>query len=135
MVQLEAEPQQQAPLEHAAGHRRIPDRTEQNRVMCPQFGKRRIGQQFPGGVEAPRSQVVIRLVHAGQYRGENLHRFGYDLRSDAVTGDDRQFHVRSTTSSLLAATAEAISERTSAGTSRSNRSRIVAPGPSASSDS
>src|SRR5271156_221890 len=42
-------------------------------------------------------------------------------------------HDRSTTSSLLAPTADAIADRTSPGTSWSSRSRIVAPGPSASS--
>src|SRR5580693_196818 len=40
-------------------------------------------------------------------------------------------HDRSTTSSLLAPTADAIADRTSPGTSWSSRSRIVAPGPSA----
>src|SRR5947209_5939995 len=77
----------------------------------------------------------MRLLHAGEHRVEHSDRFGHNLRPDAVARDDREFHDRSTTSSLFAETADLISERTSAGTSRSSRSRIVALGPSASSDS
>src|ERR1700691_5666742 len=98
-------------------------------------GYHRLGQHFAGGVESPGPQVVIGLFDTRQHRVENLDRFGDYLRPDPVAGNHCQFHERSTTSSLLAATADPISERTPAGTSRSSRSRIVAPGPSVSSDS
>src|SRR5277367_619328 len=103
--------------------------------MSAQFGDNRIGQHFAGGVESLGAQVIMRLFDTRQHRVENLDRFPDYLRPDSVTRNDREFHDRSTTSSLLAATADPISARTSAGTSRSTRSRIVAPGPSASSDS
>jgi hypothetical protein len=101
----------------------------------PQFSDGGLGQDFAGGVESLGAQVIMRLFDAGQHGVENLHRFSDNLRPDPVTRDYRELHDRSTTSSLLAATADPISARTSAGTSRSTRSRIVALGPSASSDS
>ena len=133
MVEFEPDPQQQTAFQHAAGHRRVADRAEQYRVVCAQFVEHGIGQHFAAGVVPPRPQVVARLLHAGQHRVEHLDGLADNLRPDAVTGDDRQFHDRSTTSSSLAPTASVIAARTSSGTSRSMRSRIVAPGPSASS--
>ena len=115
VVELKAQPQQQTSLEHPAGHRRIADRAQQDRVVRPQFGNHRIRQHLAGGVKSPGPQVVFGLLDAGQNCVENCDRFSNDLRPDPVTRNDREFHDRSTTSSLLAATADLISERTSAG--------------------
>jgi hypothetical protein len=41
MVELKAQAQQQASLQHPAGHRRVADRPEQDGVVLAQFGKHR----------------------------------------------------------------------------------------------
>ncbi len=133
MVEFEPDPQQQTAFQQAAGHRRIADRSEQDRVVRAKLVEHGFRQYFAGGVVPPRPEVVIALVDTRHNSVEHLNRLVDDLRADAVAGDDRQFHVRSTTSSSLAPTAAVIAARTSSGTSRSMRSRIVAPGPSASS--
>ena len=72
MIQLEAQAQQQASLQHAAGHRRIADRAEQDRVVLAQFGDHRVRQHLAGGVVAPGAQVVFGLLDARQNDVEDL---------------------------------------------------------------
>src|SRR6478609_1192839 len=133
VVQREPDAQQQATFQHAAGHRRITDGTEQDRVVTAQLVDHGVGQHLAGRVVATRTKVIARLVDAGHDRVEHLECLTDHFGSDTVAGNDRQFHYRSTTSSSLAPTGSVIAARTSAGTSRSMRSRTVAPGPSASS--
>ena len=92
MVELEPDPQQQTAFQHAAGHRRIADRAEQDRVVCAQFVEHGIGQHLAAGVVSPRSQVVARLLYAGHHGVEHFDGLADHLRTDAVTSDDRQFH-------------------------------------------
>ena len=99
-------------------------------ASCPRsLGEHRVGQQLTGCVVAPRAQVVFVLLHTGQDGVEDVDRLGDLLGSDPVAADHREFHDRSTTSSLLATTAVLISERTSAGDVAVDRSRIVGARP------
>jgi hypothetical protein len=92
VVELEAEPEQQAALEHAAGHARVADRAEQDRVVPPDLLEHRVGKRLAGAVPAPRAEVVVRLVDAdpGGGRAEYLERLGGHLGADAVAANDGQ---------------------------------------------
>src|SRR5512135_53849 len=103
--------------------------------MAAQLVEHRVGQHLPRRVVPPCAEIVARFLDPGQHGVENLDGFVDDLRPDAVAGDDRQLHERSTTSSMFAPTAGAIADSTSSGGRWSSRSRIVAEGPSASSES
>ena len=89
MIELEPQPQQQAALEHAAGHGRVADRAEQDRVVRPDLFEHRVGQRLPGAVAAPRAQVVVGLVEAdiGCRGAQHLERLGRHLGADAVAAD------------------------------------------------
>ncbi|OCB19658.1 hypothetical protein A5674_06545 [Mycobacterium malmoense] len=117
MIELKTQAQQQPPLQHPAGYRRVADRPQQDGVVLAQLAEHRFRQQLPAGVETPRAQVVVRLLDTGQHRVKDFERLGRHLRPDAVATDNRKFHDRSTTSSLLAPTAAPIADRTSFGTS------------------
>ncbi len=92
VVELEAQPQQQPALQDAAGHRRVADRAEQDRVVLAQLGEHRLGQQLAGGVPAGGTEVVGRGLGARDDLVEDLQRLVDDLRPDAVAGDDRKAH-------------------------------------------
>ncbi len=132
VVQREPHVQQQAALQHAAGHRGIADGAQQDCVVALELVDEAFRQSLARRVVAPRAQVVLGPLHPGQHRVEHLQRLGDDLRTDAVTGDNSEFHDRSTTSSVVASTAEAIAARTSSGTSVSRRSITMALSPSTS---
>ena len=133
VVECEAQRQQQTALEHTAWHGGIADGAQQNRVVTLQLVDDTVGQGLPRRVIATSAEVVLRLLDTRCNRIEDLEGLTDDFGPDAVAGDDGQFHARSTTSSRLAPTASAMSARSSAGTSRSMRIRIVALPASASS--
>ena len=64
VVELEAQSQEKAALEHAAGHARVADRAEQDRVVPLDLLEHRVGKRLPGAVPAPRAEVVVGLVDA-----------------------------------------------------------------------
>ena len=92
VVELEAQAQQQAALEDAAGHRRVADRAEQDRVVLAQLGEHRLRQQLAGGVPARRAEVVLGGLHRGGDLVEHLERLADDLGTDAVAGHHRESH-------------------------------------------
>jgi len=65
VVELETDLQQQATLQHPAGHRGVADRAEQDRVVAAQLVEHRRGQHLSGGVVAAGAEVVLGLVHPG----------------------------------------------------------------------
>jgi hypothetical protein len=64
VVELEAQPQQQAALQNATGHRRVADSAEQDPVVLLQFGEHRLRQQLSGGVPAGGAEIVGRGLGA-----------------------------------------------------------------------
>ena len=91
-VELEAQLEQEAPLERARRDGgvadRRPDGTEQDGVVAPELLERLVRQdgavpQVAGGPEVELGGVE---VHPG--RGHHLERLGADLRPDAVAADD-----------------------------------------------
>ena len=107
-------------------------RAGSRRARAARRAPSRAGPRRWRGNAARRGRSLV-FSTPGRTASSTLQRLADDLGSDAVAGNDRQFHARSTTSSRLAPTASAIAARTSRGTSRSMRIRIVALGPSASS--
>ena len=94
VVEGEPQPEQQPALEHAAGHRRVADGAEQDRVVAAQLVEHAVRQRLAGGVPAARAEVVLGGLEldaggAGD-RVEDAHALGDDLRPDAVAGDQRQ---------------------------------------------
>ena len=59
VVEREAQPQQQPALEDAAGHARVADGAEQDRVVAAQLVEHRVGQGLAGRVPAPGAEVVL----------------------------------------------------------------------------
>src|SRR5690606_2250940 len=92
MVEREPGAQQQAAFEEAAGHRRVADRAEQDRVVLFQFRQHRFRQDLAGGVVALGAEIVFGTFHAGQHHIEYFERLGDDLRADTVTGDHGELH-------------------------------------------
>ena len=92
VVELEADPQQQAALEDAGGHGRVTDRAEQDRVVLAQLSQHGVRQQFPGAVPASSAQVVLGGLDAWHDAPQHLEALGHDLGTDAVTWDDRELH-------------------------------------------
>ncbi len=95
MVELEAQPQQQAALEEAGGQVRVTglaaDGTEQDRVVPADLLQHGVGQHLAGGEVALGAEVVAGglELHRG-HRLEDLQALGDDLRPDPVAGDDRE---------------------------------------------
>ena len=58
-VQLEAQPQQQTPLEDTRGHLGGADGAEQDGVEGPQLVQHAVGQHLAGGQIAPAAEVVV----------------------------------------------------------------------------
>ena len=92
VVELEPQPQEQAALQDAAGHRGVADRAEQDRVVLPQLGEHGLGKQLARGVPAGRAEVVRGGLGAGRDFEQDLERLVDDLRADAVARDDRKAH-------------------------------------------
>ena len=134
VIQGEPHGQQQATLEHAAGHRWIADGAQQDCVVRLELVDHALGQGLPGLVVALGTHVVLGALDTRPHDIEDLQCLADDLGADAVTGDDGELHDRSTSSSVVAPTASPIALSTSAGTSRSSRSMTVAPEPSESCD-
>ena len=101
MVELESQSQQQAALEHPAGHPWIADCAEQDRVVAAEFFKHRIGQRLTGRVPAPGAEVILGAldlhVVSRRHRIENLQALVDHLWSDAVAGNNRETHAASHT--------------------------------------
>ena len=92
MVELEAQAQQQSALQHAGGHARVADRTEQDGVLTADLLEHRVRQGLPRRVPAARAEVVLDrverdvvLVGDGAQDGQGLRG---DFGSDAVARDD-----------------------------------------------
>jgi hypothetical protein len=92
VVELEAQPQQQAALEDAARHGGVADGAEQDRVVLLELGEHRFGQELTGGVPARGAEVVVGRLGAGHDLLQHLQRLVDDLRPDAVSRDDRKAH-------------------------------------------
>jgi Arc/MetJ-type ribon-helix-helix transcriptional regulator len=94
VVELEAQPQQQAPLEDAAGYARVADGPEQDGVVLAQLVEHAVGQRLAGRVPASRAEVVRRLLDLDlgrvECRVEDLEALRDDLGPDAVARDDRE---------------------------------------------
>jgi len=92
VVEFEAQSQEQAALEHAAGDARVADRAEQDRVVPLDLLEHRVGERLPRAVPAPRAEVVAGLLDADPGGGgaEHLQRLGGHLGADAVAADDGQ---------------------------------------------
>ena len=92
-VELEAEPEEQAPLEGARRHRRVADRgadgPEQDRVVTPELVEHRVAQHLAGADVARRAEVVVGGPERDAGRFDHLQRLGQHLRPDAVPADDR----------------------------------------------
>ena len=95
VVELEAQLEQQAPLEDARRQVRVvrlaADGAEQDRVLAADLLQHAVREHLTGGEVALGTQVVLRPGEL-QLRGggdlEDLEGLGGDLRTDAVTGDD-----------------------------------------------
>ncbi len=95
VVEGEAQLQQQAALEQAAGDRRGAgggaDRAEDDRLGWRASSlQHRIGQHLAGALPALGAEVVVDEVEGvvADDGGEDLQALGDDLRADAVAGDD-----------------------------------------------
>ena len=90
VVQREAQPQQQPPLEHPGRHRGVADGAEQDRVVAAQLVQHAVRQRLAGAGERPGAQVVVGALDARQDRVEDLQGDSDDLRADAVAAEDRE---------------------------------------------
>jgi len=91
VVELEAQPQQEPPLEHTARHARVTDGAEQDRVVPADLGQHAVGQRLAGRVPALGAEVVVGGLDGGDAvdRGtQHLQALGDDLGTDAVAADD-----------------------------------------------
>ena len=92
VVELEPQPQQQAALEDAAGHRRVADRAEQDRVVPAQLVEHRVRQRLAGRVPASGAEVVLgrrrRRRRGRGDRTQHLEALGDHLGPDPVAADD-----------------------------------------------
>ena len=86
LVEVEAQLQQQAALEHARRHGRVADRAEQDRVVPGQLVEHRVGQHLAGAEVAGGAQVVLGGLAAGQDGVEDLEALRHHLGADAVAG-------------------------------------------------
>ena len=91
VVELEAQPQQQAALEDARRDARVADGAEQDRVVAAELLEHGVRQHLTGGVVAPGPEVVVLGLDLGARRGEgrleHLEALGDHLGADAVPGD------------------------------------------------
>ena len=98
VVEREPQPQQQTALEHAAGHRRVADRAEQDRVVllaARRAPSRAASRRCACQRAAPRSySVVVTSAPGADHRVEHLEALGDDLRADTVAGDDGEVEGR-----------------------------------------
>src|SRR5690606_6930706 len=89
--ELEAQPQEEAALEHPARDARVPDGTEQDRVVAADGREVLVGEGLAGAVPAGRPEVVRGgadgdvLPRDGGV--EDLEALGDDFLTDAVPGD------------------------------------------------
>ena len=92
VVELEAQPQQQAALEDPRRHARVTDGAEEDRVVLAQLLDHRVGQQLAGALPAHRTEVVRRALDVGRDLTEDLQALGHHLGTDAVPRDHCQPH-------------------------------------------
>jgi len=92
MVELEAQRQQDATLQHARRHAGIANGTEQDGVVAAQLLEHRGGQRLAGAVVQTGAQVVLLGGdgHVALYGVEDLEGLGHHLGADAVAGDEGQ---------------------------------------------
>ena len=88
-VELEAQPQQQAPLEHAGRHLGRADRAEQDGVEAAQLVEHAVGQHLAGAEVAGSAEVELGGVEVDAGGAHDLEGLGHDLGADAVSADDR----------------------------------------------
>ena len=90
VIELEAQGQQDATLEHAGRDARIADRAEQDRVVGAQLLEQHGRQGLAGAVVEPRAQVVL-LGGDGHVAADgvkDLEGLGHHFGADAVAGDE-----------------------------------------------
>ena len=92
MVELEAQPQQQPPLEDAGRNARVTDGTQQDGVVLAKLVQHRVGQELARPLPAVGTEVVGGGLHARLDLTENLEGLVDDFRTDAVSGDHCQAH-------------------------------------------
>ena len=95
MVEFESQPQQQATFQHAAGHRGVTDRAEQESLVTADLLQHRVRERFPGPVPALGAQVVAGLFDRETGCLEHLERLGHHLRADPVAADNGELYLRS----------------------------------------
>ena len=90
VVELEAQGQQHAALQHAGRHGRVADRAEQDRVVGAQLLEHRGRQGLAGAVVEPGAQVVLLggHGHVAAHGVKDLEGLGHHLGADAVAGDE-----------------------------------------------
>ena len=92
-VEREAQAEQEATLESARRHRRVPHRrpdgAEENGVVAPQLFEHLVGQDRPVPQVAGGPQVEVGGLELDTGRRHHLERLGADLGPDAVAADDR----------------------------------------------
>ncbi len=86
-VELEAQPQQQAALEHPGRYVGRPHGPQKYGVEASQLLEHAVGQYLAGGQVALGPEVVTDGFQVGPGGACDLQRFGDDLRADAVSGD------------------------------------------------
>jgi hypothetical protein len=92
VVELEAQPQQQPPLEDPRRHAGVTDGAEQDRVVLAQLLDHRVGQQLARALPPHRTQVVVGALDVGSHLAEDLQALGHHLGTDAVPRDHCQPH-------------------------------------------
>ena len=86
--ELEAQPEEQAPLEHAGRDVGGPHRAEQHGVEVADLPEHRIGEDLAGAQVACAAEVERHGLVGDTGRVDDLERLGDDLGADAVTADD-----------------------------------------------
>ena len=91
MVEREAQPQEEATLEHAGRDRGVADRTEQDGVVGADPVQVPVGEDLAGAVVPGRAEVEVRGLEPDVRRegdAEDLQSFGHDLGADPVARDE-----------------------------------------------
>src|SRR5207249_1157605 len=83
-VELEAQPQQQTPLEDAGGNVGCADRAQEDRVNGPQLVEDVVGEDLAGPQVPGAPQVVVDGVEGDAGGAHDLERLTHDFGPDAV---------------------------------------------------
>ena len=102
MVQLKAQRQQQAALEHAGWHAlRVADGAEQDRVVRFQSVQVGVREQLAGSQVAAGAEIEIGRFHVVAHGVENFEALRHDFWSDAVAREHCNFHILKPSSHIV----------------------------------